>query len=204
MRLRTFTLRLSRGGPSVANRGFTLPEMLITSTLLILLVGGIMIAHLFGLRMYQITESKLGATAGARRAVGRLTDEIRRSRSMLVGNVTNGVFVGLLDGETQQGNGLFIQPSTNAAEYVLYFVNPADRTFRRTTSAPNTTSVLAVAVTNDVVFQAQDFLGNVLTNKQINRVIHVSLEFYQSERFMRIADRYKLETSVTRRALESP
>jgi hypothetical protein len=42
----------------------------------------------------------------------------------------------------------------------------------------------------------------VLTNNQNNRVIHLTLEFFQKPRQGVVADYYKLETSVTRRALE--
>jgi hypothetical protein len=53
-----------------------------------------------------------------------------------------------------------------------------------------------------VVFRAQDYLGNVLSNNQPNHVIHLILEFYQPQSYTRISDYYKLETSVTRRALQ--
>jgi hypothetical protein len=52
-----------------------------------------------------------------------------------------------------------------------------------------------------MVFRAQDYLGNVLTNSQNNRVIHLTLEFYQPQPLLPDPDYYKLETSVTRRAL---
>jgi hypothetical protein len=120
-----------------------------------------------------------------------------------VGNIsTNGVFETLLDGETQQGAGLLIYPTTNTTNYIIYFVNPSDQTFRRTTDQTGTAEILAGSVTNTLVFAAQDFSGNVLTNNQNNRVIHLTLEFHQPARFMLGADYYKLETSMTRRALQ--
>ena len=97
---------------------------------------------------------------------------------------------------------LLIQPTTNSANFIVYFVNPTDQTFRRATSTPGTAVVLAESITNSLVFQAQDFTGITLTNRQNNRVIHVTLEFYQPKRHRQIADYYKLETSVTRRTLE--
>ena len=108
----------------------------------------------------------------------------------------------LLDGETQQGTGLLIYPTTNTTNFIIYFVNPADQTFRRTTGQPGTAEILADSVTNTLVFAAQDFSGNVLTNNDNNRVIHLTLEFYQPARFMVGADYYKMETSMTRRALQ--
>jgi hypothetical protein len=105
-----------------------------------------------------------------------------------------------LDGETQQGNALQIYPTANTNNYIVYFVNLADQTFRRTDQSSNTV-ILADSVTNTMAFSAQDFSGNVLTNNQNNQVIHLTLEFHQPERFMQGADYYKLETAVTRRGL---
>jgi hypothetical protein len=101
-----------------------------------------------------------------------------------------------MDGETQQGTSLLI---SNNASCIIYFVNPSDRSFRRTTSTPGSATVVAEFVTNAVVFSAQDYTGTVLTNNQNNRVIHLNLEFYQAKRALQIAQYYKLETSVTRR-----
>ena len=190
------------GRPQAGATGFTLPELLVAITIFILLVGGIVFAHLFGLSMFRITETKLNATADARQVFGKLANEIRTCKSASVGNVKSGAFVGLLDGEVQQGGGLLIQNSTNKADYIIYFVNPYDQTFRRTTSTPGSAIILAESVTNAIAFRAQDFHGNVLTNNQNNRVIHVNLEFYQAPRYLQGPDHYKLETAVTRRALE--
>ena len=182
--------------------GFTLPEVLVAMTVFLLLIGGIVSAHLFGLSMFRITETKLNATDDARKTIGKMTEEIRTCKSTYIGDVKNGEFVALLDGEKQVGSGLLIYPTTNIANYVIYFVNPTDKTFRRTTSKPGSATVVAESVTNNVVFRAQDHLGNVLTNNQNNRVINVNLEFYQPQRYLQQADYYKLETAVTRRALE--
>ena len=110
--------------------GFTLPELLISITVFSLLVIGIVFANLYGLSMFHITETTLNATDDARKTIGKMTQEIRACKTVLVGNVKNGVFVAQLDGEAQQGAGLLIHPTTNNANYVIYFVNPSDQTFR--------------------------------------------------------------------------
>jgi len=190
----------ARRASTALGGGFTLPELLIAITVFSLLVIGIVFANLYGLSMFHITETTLNATDDARKTIGKMAQEIRTCNAALVGNVKNGVFVAQLDGEIQQGTGLLIRPTTNNANYVIYFVNPSDQTFRRTTSTPGSATVLAESITNSMVFSVQDHLGQVLTNNQNNRVIHLNLEFYQPKRHMQIADYYKLETSVTRRA----
>ena len=181
-------------------KGFTLVELMITMVIFTFLVGGIMFAHLFGLRMFQITETKLNATAGARKVFNKISDEIRTSHGVYVGNIDNNSFTGLLQGEKQQGTALMITPGTNS-NFIVYFVNPSDKTFSRTENGTNTV-ILAESVTNSAVFAAQAFDGSVLTNNENSRVIHLTLEFYQPKYFLRAADYYKLETSVTRRSLE--
>jgi hypothetical protein len=181
--------------------GFTLPEALISTTLFLLLLAGIVGANLFGLRMFQLTETKLKCGDGARKALGLLTDEIQRCSNTWVGNVTNGTFVALLDGEAQTGSALLIQPSTNTTNFVIYYLNAGDQSFRRSLSANASTTTVAETVTNTAIFQAQDYLGNVLTNGQDNRVIHVRLEFFQAQAWLPVGDYAKVETAVTRRRI---
>ncbi len=191
-----------RGRCPRPDKGFTLPEMLIAMTVFLLLIGGIIAANLFGLRMFQVTATKLNASTWSRQTSEKIAAEVHACNAMWVGNITtNGVFEGLLDGEAQQGTALLIYPTTNTTNYILYFVNPSDQTFRRTTDQAGTAEVLADSVTNVMVFAAHNFSGDVLTNSANNRVIHLTLEFYQPARFMLGADYYKLETSMTRRAL---
>ncbi|MFO1512205.1 MAG: prepilin-type N-terminal cleavage/methylation domain-containing protein [Verrucomicrobiota bacterium] len=179
---------------------FTLPELMVAITIFSFVVLGVTFSHVYGLSMFRVTETSLRATTNAREASGRMIDEIRRCNTSLIGNVKNGSFVGLLNGEKQEGSGLLIYPSANQSEYILYFVNPADQTFRRATSETNSTVILAESITNAVVFCAENYLGVVQTNKLNNRVIHFNLEFYQPRRYRQMADYYKLEASVTRRS----
>jgi len=194
---------LGCGRCPMPDKGFTLPEILIAMTVFLLVIGAVISANLFGLKMFQVTETKLNVTTWSRETIEKITAEVRGCDSVWVGNITtNGVFEGLLDGETQQGTALLIYPTSNTNNYIIYFVNPSDQTFRRTTDQTGTAEVLADSITNIMIFAAQNFSGNVLTNNENNRVIHLTLEFNQPARFMLGADYYKLETSMTRRALQ--
>jgi len=193
----TFPLS-GRGGSRSRSRGFTLPEILIALTIFLFLVAGIISANLFGLRMFQMTETKLNVTRWSRETVERLMDEVHNCNSAQIGSITNSTFEGLLLGELQQGTALLIYPTSDTNNRLIYFVNTADQTFRRT--SPTNTVILADSITNTMPFSAQDFSGNVLTNTMNNQVIHLTLEFYQPERFMQRADYYKLETAMKARA----
>lgn len=181
-------------------RAFTIPELMVALTIFGFVTLGIIFAHLYGLTMFHITETSLTTTTAARQVVAKLTDEIRTCNNTLIGNVKNGAFVALLNGEKQEGNGLAIYPTANASNFIIYFVNSADQTLRRTTDKTNSTLILAQSITNAVVFRAENHLGQVQTNKLNNRVIHFDLEFYHPRRFKEVADYFKLESSVTRRA----
>jgi prepilin-type N-terminal cleavage/methylation domain-containing protein len=193
----------SRVRSQTRNQGFTLPEILIALTIFLFVLAGITFANLFGLRMFQVNETKLTVTRWSRDTIEKLTDQIHACNSVQVVNIApDGSLETLLDGETRQGNGLLIYPTADTNNYTLYFVNLADQSFRRT-DQPGTTVILAGSVTNTLAFSAQNFSGTVLTNNNNNnQVIHLMLEFYQPERFMQDPDYYKLETSVKKRVVQ--
>lgn len=199
------SLRISDAGLRVSarhfERGFTLPELLIALTIFLMMIGGIIVANLFGLRIYQTTETKLNATQWSRETLMRLSDEIHSCNGAAVGTISNGTFMAFLDGETQQGSALLINPTTDTNSFILYFVDGDDQTFRRGTEQPGSTTILASCVTNALPFSAQDFLGNILTNNANNQVIHFCLEIYQPNSFMLSADYYKLESSIKQRVV---
>lgn len=182
--------------------GFTLAEMMVSVTLFGLLLGALVYGNLLGLKMYEAAKYKLDASRNARKAIGRMEDEMRGSKRTLVGNYTNGTFVAVTPGKTQAGNALLIYPTTNQAQFIVYFLNSGDQSLRRTTSQPNTTQILAQCITNQVVFRAQDARGNVLTNNQNNQTFFVSLRCFQPRLTTLADDHYTLETCVTRRSFD--
>jgi len=184
---------------STHRAAFTITELLVAVTILTFVVGGVIAANLYGLRMFRISQTKLLASDGARRAIGKMADEIRNADSLYVGNLSNGTFYAIADGAIQAGTSLFINPTTNHSQFILYYINSADNTLRRTTSASNAL-VAARSITNNIAFSAQDCLGNILTNSvQDNRTFHVDLEFYRAKYQGVVADSFKLESSITRR-----
>ncbi|HTD65365.1 MAG TPA: prepilin-type N-terminal cleavage/methylation domain-containing protein [Candidatus Limnocylindria bacterium] len=183
-------------------RAFTLVEVIVTMALFSLVLGGLVYGNVFGLKMCEITRAKLLRSADARAAIGQLADEIRCAKTAWIGEVDgSGVFQTGVDGDPQVGNAIMICPTTNTMEFIVYFKN-SDSTFRRYTSLSQTPVVLASMVTNSMIFSAEDYQGIVLTNRQNNRVIHVTLEFFQARGFVPDAEYFRLETAVTRRAID--
>jgi hypothetical protein len=131
-----------------------------------------------------------------------MTDEIRSCNSSFIGDVnTNGIFVGRTNGEAQLGSSLLIYPTTDTNSYILYFLNPSDQTFRRTSTASGLTTVVAQTVVNSNIFQVQDYTGLLQSNNINNRVIHLLLNFYQTAPNTPTPDSYTLDMAVTRRSL---
>ena len=182
--------------------GFTLAEVAVAMAVFILVIAGILTAHFMGMKLFQLNRTKLTSTEWSRKTFGRIANEVRACNSAKVGNVTNGVFTTLLDGQTQLGNGLLIYPTTNASNYVVYYVNTSDQTFRRATDQAGTAVILASSITNNLVFTAQNFSGTVVTNNLNNSVFHLNLQFYRPKLLQQDAYDYKLETSMTRRAMQ--
>jgi type II secretory pathway pseudopilin PulG len=181
-------------------QGFTLAEVMIALTIFLLMIIGIISANLFGLSMFQMNQTKLNATRWSRETIEYMTDQIHTCNSLSILNVdTNGNFIGLIPGELQQGNALQIYPTTNTSNYVIYFVSPADQTFRRATDQISNAVILADSITNTLPFSAQDLAGNILTNSQNNQVIHLTLEFYQPQLFLQDAAYYKVDTGIKQR-----
>ena len=79
---------------------------------------------------------------------------------------------------------------------------------RRMGSGGASTIVLASYITNSVVFTAEDFRGNVATNNENNRVVGLTLQFYQIQYPVikigpkQMYDFYQVRTRLTRRTLE--
>ena len=199
-----------RTGPRRGRRccAFTLTEIMVAMTVLLLGITGVVSVHLFGLRMVEISKAKLGASDDARRAISLMNTEVRSARIVRVGSGDLGGFTEIAPNTLQRGSALQVYPTLNTNEFVRYFWDHADKRLKRTTNGASAALVVANAITNSLVFQAEDYQGNILTNNQNNRVIALTLQFYQLM-YPKVTigpgnyyDSYQFRTRITRRALE--
>ena len=169
--------RRSRG-----RRGFTLAEMLVASTIfLVIIVAAMLSVQLYGLRVYNLAITKVKATTSGRETINDIRDRVRTAQSVLIGNYTNNTFTAIASGTSQMGNALQIYPATNtaAANALVFFQDPVNTNLSLASNGV-VISVEANFVTNYNCFQAQDYQGNTLTNMtQNNPVIDVTLMFSQ-------------------------
>ncbi len=188
-------------------RGFTITEMMVTAALGLMVIAGSLMGHMAGLRMSQLTSTKLGGNDDARQAIGRLVQDIRAAKMVKVGNGDASGFTSCGPTQEQKGNAIQIYPTTSTNVFVRYFKH-TDNRLRRMTNGSAGALVLASFITNNAVFTAENYKGIVSTNNDNNRVIGLTMQFYQIQYPVitigtnQLYDFYQVRTRVTRRTLE--
>ena len=194
----------------VGQSAFTLVEVLVAMTIMLMALVGVLAVQLFGMKLFELTKAKLGASDDARKAIDLLCTEVRSAKIIKIGNGGPGTlnFAECAPGAPQLGSAIQIYATTNTNFFVRYYWNSATNQLERTIKGTAVSTVVANFVTNRAVFASEDAFGNVLTNNQNNRVISMKLQFYQLQYpITRIGpgnyyDFYQLCTKTTRRALE--
>ena len=201
--------RASRGHRLVTKYGtlaYTLTEIMVTMAVILMVLAAVVSCHLVGLRLFELTKSKLGASDDARKAIGLLISEIRSAKIARVGSGDDSGFKGVGLNTPQLGSALQIYPSTNTNVWVRYFWDASDQTLKRATSDSGNVVVVAHSISNELVFSAEDFTGKPLTNNSLDYVIGLNLQFSQLQYpSVKIGpgnfySSYQLQTRVTPRA----
>lgn len=195
-----------RSRPAAA---FSLMEIMVAIAIFSLVILCMVTSQLFGLRIYTSSAIKLSTVADARKAMNQFRDNVRESESLFVGNYnsfpikTTNSFPAITNG-AQQGNAVEVFPTTNSTPFLIYYVDDSVNQLKLYDSSLDTTRVLANYITNTIVFDAEDFQGNVLSDNQDNRVIRMTLNFYQHEYFVgqtNYYNFYRLSMRATERSL---
>jgi hypothetical protein len=210
--MRILSTSLERGySTSSTNRrvsAFTLAEIMTALGLFSLVVIGVVYSQLFGMRMFNMTATRLGASDSARKVLDVVRDDVRSGKILDVGSGDSQHFTNTPGNNPRQGNALQIYPTTDTNTYIRYYLDSTSQSLRRVASGSTQIRILASYLTNQIAFIAEDYAGNVLTNDQNNRVIRMMLDFYQWEfPVARVGqgafyDYYHLQTRITRRTIE--
>ena len=205
-------MRLPQKYPSSPERSqllaFTLVEAMISMSLMTVVLGGVVYSHIMGMKLMQITQAKLGANDSARKAFGKLQDEIRAAKTIAVGAGSSNSFIAAINGGALQGQAIQIYPGTNQNSWIRYYYLTNTSELRRVTSSSSTPQLIASYVANAVLFSKADYLGNTLTTDTGNSTINVRLEFYQLSYpptkigTNNVFESYTMQTCITRRTLE--
>lgn len=212
-----------------AARGFTLVEMMVAVTVFSLVILATIAMQIYASRVYTLAATRLSATEEARAAMNDIRDRVRNSRLVYVGEYTAATgnpvldFSAMTNGDPQQGNALMIYPSTTTNYFTLVYLQPGNGSNSWASTSPGnvnslimliyTNGALQVSndvadyVTNQIIFDAENFEGSVLSSNQNNYLIHMTLSFSQWEypiayigsNSFNAYDYYQLNTVMTRR-----
>jgi type II secretory pathway pseudopilin PulG len=210
-----------------AASAFTLVEMMFSVGIYVGLFIGVMIAiQIFGLRVYTLAATKLTATADARKALNQIRDDIRQAKTLQVGTLLTvndpTTFSAATGTNWAQGNALRIYSISNGvAPYNIYYLelnNPGGVSSNnlmayQVTSNSIFTNKLTSYITNAIIFDVENCMGNVLTNSTpINHPVYgMTLQFYQWEYPIAFVgtgnaaneyNYYQLRTKACRRAID--
>ncbi len=213
-------MKLPLNIPRARVAGFTLVEIYIVSTLLLLLVLAMTATQFFGARVYTLAATKLTATASGRKAMNDIREQVRGGGSVDVGIYAPATqtFTNIPIGSLQIGNALLIysnNPNANATQWgIIYFMNQQSSNicsviYSNNAALPSTlVSNIVVYITNYYVFDAEDAYTNILTTYQNNRLIHVKFQFSMWEYPLAgvvgqsaMYDYYQLQTRVAPRII---
>jgi hypothetical protein len=175
-------IRAQRYAPPAGDaRGFSLTELLVVSALA-LLVGAMLLAALyFANRMWQITQAKIHSADQTRQVIRLLGSHVHSARILRVGNGSFGSFTEAPLDTPQQGNALQIHSTSDTNVFIRYY-RDTDKQLKYVTNGATAPIIIAKEVINTVPFRMEDFQGNLLTAKQNNSVISLTLDFAEIQR----------------------
>lgn len=157
--------------------GFTLPNMLVSTSIFIMLIGGVVASHLFGLKLSEISRTILGATESNPIFAQTFFLDMHQVKKVMIGHGSHASFAEVSSSGPQIGSALQIQTGDDPDVYIRYFVDPSDHLLKRMTQESGSLETVTGFLIGTNVFSAQDFLGNTLTNKQGVAVIALDMDY---------------------------
>jgi hypothetical protein len=183
------TLRPSNSCGARVARAFTLVEVLVASTTLVILIGSVIMCNLFGLSMAFRQQIWLGASDDSAQAISTLMGDIRSAQYVEVGTYSGGAFAQTSSSNQQAGSALMIFTNTTgtpaAGPWILYYYDSVCNNLCRTDYLGSGISgdfkyVSANPITNDnthQIFTQVDYTGTPLSNATPLSSVTVYLSF---------------------------
>lgn len=162
--------------PHAHQAAFTLSEVLVATGILLIVFGGNVASHLFGMKIMEKSNARAGASTDARENIRTLMAEVCSAKSIAVGTGSQSAFTESGMNVQQKGSALQIYPTTNTNVFVRYYLNSSAKTLNRMTNGASGL-VVASGIKNTDLFAAEDVLGNIVSNNQNNCVIGLNLQF---------------------------
>lgn len=159
---------------------FTLPEVLVTLAVSVLISVAVVASQLYGIRMTELTQTRIHSNDKARQWIRLLSSDINSSQVVRIGTGSATSFTEASNNSPQEGNALQLHPSGNPHVYIRYFRSTDDSKLKRM-AIDGSIADIASGISNPLVFSMEDVRGNVLTDRQNNSVIAIDLQFSHLE-----------------------
>lgn len=148
---------------------------MVSMSIFMVVIGGVLASHLFGLRMVEITKIKLTVSDAIPRGIEQLRAEVQSAKIVRVGVGSLTTFDAATNNTPQQGNAIQIYPTSDTNVFIRYYLDNSSKALKRL--ATNTTvTIMADIIGNVTIFTAEDFRGNVLTNTDDRSIIGMNLQ----------------------------
>jgi len=157
--------------------GFTLTELMVSMTIFSLVIAGMIAGHVFGLKVFQLTRSNLGAADAGRILSMRMGSDVRSADHIKIGRGDLKSFVELSPLELQEGNAIQIYRSAATNDFSRYYVDAGAGKMMSVSASGAGLQVIAEGLINQNVFRAEDAGGRTLSNRQNSFVLGVSLQY---------------------------
>lgn len=169
--------------------GLSIVEMMVSIAIFVLLMMAVIYANIFGMRYDELVCSKLGASEQSRRSFATLTSDIRSSKIWRIGTGSLTTFTPLPNASNMVGNAIQLSSTTDTNIWVRYYfetygaftTQPNGRLCRVTSAGQYT--ICAQYLTNSsgtsMVFSAQNYLGQQMSDYQAKYIIDTLMEFSQ-------------------------
>jgi hypothetical protein len=189
------------GRPNRSLSGFTLTNLMVSLTIFGMVLGSMIAAHLFGLRMMELSRLQLEASDTFTRSFAPLFKDIRSAKRLRLGDGDRQSFREAQATAIQQGNALQVYPTRDTNRFVRYYLDSQDRVLKRL-DPDGSLTVIAQSITNDVLFAAEDYAGATLTNMNSFAAITITLDVTKGNPPATSTGITHLETRITSRLFE--
>src|SRR5256886_15213491 len=111
------------GSRTVGQSAFTLVEVMVAMSIMLMALVGVLAVQFYGMKLFELTKSKLGASDDARKAIDLLCTEIRSAKIIKIGNggLRPTKFTESADNTPQPGSALPNLATTNTQTLGPYY-----------------------------------------------------------------------------------
>lgn len=178
-------------------QAFTLSQVLVAMGIFTLVVTGIVVSQIGGMKLLNQVETGLRTIEDTQKALNRIVPEVQAAKYVLVGTGTSNTFTTVASGALQQGNAIHLITSTNTNSYIRYYLDSKDKFLKRTTNGTTLLNVVTNAATNTTIFFAESYNGTVLTNRSGAFILELQLNFDPAK-----VKPSSISTKISRRSTE--